>query len=108
MRRDVIGIYNMPEEVKFCKLCTVSNQRPRITFDENDVCSACHFAECKRNQIAWDAPNAELLALCDEHHKDNGEYDVIAQCSGGKDGSFVAPTYWVCAFAECEVAESRR
>lgn len=90
MKRDVIGIYNLPEEVKFCKLCTVSNQRPRITFDENGVCSACHFAEFKRNQIDWDARNAELLALCDKHRKDNGEYDVIVPCSGGKDGSFVA------------------
>ena len=28
--------------------CAISNQRPRITFDENGVCSACNFALYKR------------------------------------------------------------
>ena len=29
----------LPEEVKICKRCVMSNQRPRITFDENGVTS---------------------------------------------------------------------
>ena len=33
----------LPTEVKFCKKCTISNQRPRITFDEEGICSACKF-----------------------------------------------------------------
>lgn len=90
MKRDLIKLYNLPREVKFCKKCTVSNQRPRITFDENGVCSACNYAEYKRTKIDWRARETELLALCDKHRKGNGEYDVIVPCSGGKDGSFVA------------------
>ena len=43
--------YNLPSEVKFCKKCTISNQRPRIVFDKYGVCSACNFAEFKRNKI---------------------------------------------------------
>ncbi|MDC8758882.1 N-acetyl sugar amidotransferase [Janthinobacterium fluminis] len=89
-KRDVIKQYNLPPEVKFCTLCTVSNQRPRISFDANGVCSACNFALYKRNKIDWAERERELIALCDRHRKNNGEYDVIVPCSGGKDGSYVA------------------
>lgn len=89
-KRDVIGQYNLPTEVKYCKKCTISNQRPRITFDEHGVCSACNFAEYKRSKIDWTQREKELMDLCDRHRKNNGEYDVIVPCSGGKDGSFVA------------------
>ena len=90
MKKNIIKLYNLPLEVKFCKKCTISNQRPRITFNEEGVCSACDFAEYKKKQIDWKAREAELVALCDKHRKGNGEYDVIVPCSGGKDGSFVA------------------
>jgi N-acetyl sugar amidotransferase len=89
-KKDVLKLYNLPKDVLFCKLCTVSNQRPRITFDEEGICSACRFAHHKRHQIDWDARERELIALCDKHRKGNGDYDVIVPCSGGKDGSFVA------------------
>lgn len=90
MKRDLIKQYNLPREVKFCKKCTVSNQRPRITLDEHGVCSACNYAEFKRTKIDWKAREDELVALCSKHRKRNGEYDVVVPCSGGKDGSFVA------------------
>jgi len=51
-KRDVQALYNLPTKIKFCKKCTMSNQRPRITFDENGVCSACNFAETKRKRVA--------------------------------------------------------
>lgn len=89
-KRDVIGQYRLPTEVKFCKKCTISNQRPRIAFDENGVCSACNFAEYKRSKIDWSERERELIELCNNYRKNNGEYDVIVPCSGGKDGSFVA------------------
>jgi N-acetyl sugar amidotransferase len=89
-RQDVISKYGLPAEVRFCRKCTVSNQRPRITFDESGVCSACSFAEFKRSKIDWEQRERELIALCDKHRKQNGEYDVIVPCSGGKDGGFVA------------------
>jgi len=90
MKKDLIKQYNLPSEVKYCKKCTVSNQRPRITFDEHGVCSACNYAEYKRNKIDWKEREEELIELCNKHRKNNGEYDVIVPCSGGKDGSFVA------------------
>ncbi|MEQ8314076.1 MAG: N-acetyl sugar amidotransferase [Gammaproteobacteria bacterium] len=90
MKRDVIGQYKLPVEVRFCSRCTVSNQRPRISFDENGVCSACNFSDSKKNGINWESRHKELEVLCDKHRKNNGEYDVIVPCSGGKDGSYVA------------------
>jgi N-acetyl sugar amidotransferase len=90
MKRDLIKQYGLPREVKFCKKCVISNQRPRIVFDESGVCSACNYAEYKRSKVNWDAREAELVQLCERHRKASGEYDVIVPCSGGKDGSFVA------------------
>lgn len=89
-KQDVITKYNLPRTVRFCKLCTVSNQRPRITFDEAGVCSACNFASFKREKIDWSERERELVELCDRFRSPNGEFDVIVPCSGGKDGSFVA------------------
>jgi hypothetical protein len=34
-------ILNQPKEVKFCKKCVMSNQRPRIAFDFDGVCGGC-------------------------------------------------------------------
>jgi len=90
MKRDLVKQYNLPLEVKFCKKCTISNQRPRIIFDEHGVCSACNYADFKRTKVDWNLREQELIDLCDKHRKNNGEYDVIVPCSGGKDGSFVA------------------
>ena len=87
---DIISLYNLPTEIKFCKKCVMSNQRPRIKFDQNGVCSACNFAEYKQTEINWTAREKELTELCDLHRKSNGSYDVVVPCSGGKDGSYVA------------------
>lgn len=89
-KRDVLSMYGLPKTIQYCKKCTVSNQRPRITFDVNGVCSACNYAEYKRGQIDWNLREKELKELCDLHRKNDGSYDVIVPCSGGKDGSFVA------------------
>jgi N-acetyl sugar amidotransferase len=89
-KKDVLSMYRLPEKVLFCKKCTVSNQRPRISFDENGVCSACNYAHYKKNNVDWNIRDHELRVLCDKHRKNNGAYDVIVPCSGGKDGSFVA------------------
>jgi N-acetyl sugar amidotransferase len=80
----------LPTEVLFCKRCVVSNQRPRIVFDQDGVCSACHFAYAKYHTIDWQAREKELQALLDKHRRSDGQWDVIVPCSGGKDSSYVA------------------
>jgi N-acetyl sugar amidotransferase len=89
-KHDVVSLYNLPTEVKFCKKCTISNQRPRINFDENGICSACNYASYKRNKVDWPEREKELIDLCDKYRKNDGSYDVIVPVSGGKDGGFVA------------------
>jgi N-acetyl sugar amidotransferase len=88
-KKNIIERYNLPKEIIYCKKCTISNQRPRISFDEKGVCSACNFSKFKKN-IDWKSREIELQKLCDKYRKNTGEYDVIVPCSGGKDGSFVA------------------
>jgi|TARA_B100001093_G_scaffold512506_1_gene582499 N-acetyl sugar amidotransferase len=88
-KKNVLKLYSLPEKILFCKKCTISNQRPRIIFDEKGVCSACNFAEFKKS-LNWKAREDELRKLCDKFRKDNGEYDILIPCSGGKDGDYVA------------------
>ena len=88
-KKDVVAMYNLPSQVVYCRRCTISNQRPRISLDEDGICSACKFSDYKRT-IDWEQRDLELKALCDQHRKDDGSYDVIVPVSGGKDGGFVA------------------
>lgn len=82
--------YGLPLEVKYCTKCVISNQRPRILFDEDGVCSACDFAAKKQKHIDWKQRENELLALLDKHRSKDGSPDVIVPASGGKDSTFVA------------------
>ena len=82
--------YNLPTEVKYCVKCTISNQRPRITFDKDGICSACNFAKFKQNEINWSEREKELMILLDKHRKNDGSYDVIVPSSGGKDSAYIA------------------
>ena len=87
---DVAKKYNLPSEVRFCKKCTISNQRPRIVFDDEGVCYACRYAHYKYNEVDWDMRRKELRDLCDRHRRTDGQFDVIVPSSGGKDSAFVA------------------
>lgn len=82
--------YNLPEKVAFCKKCTMSNQRPRITFDKHGVCSACNFAEYKKNRVDWEKREHELKALAKRFKRNDDGYEVIVPASGGKDSGYVA------------------
>jgi len=89
MKKDTIRMYNLPKEVKFCTKCTLSNQRPRVTFDSNGVCSACNYAEFKKT-IDWSVREMELRELLEKFRRTDGGYEVLVPSSGGKDSVFVA------------------
>ncbi|MBF0117350.1 MAG: N-acetyl sugar amidotransferase [Desulfobacterales bacterium] len=76
--------------VRYCKLCVMSSQRPRITFDSEGVCSACSYAYRKHNVIDWKLREKELRDLLDKYRRNDGSWDVVVPASGGKDSSFVA------------------
>lgn len=97
--------YGLPQEVKFCKRCVISNQRPNsaveynhtqaslkktIHFDEEGICDACRFAELKQGSIDWAARDKQLREICDKHRSKDGSYDCIVPGSGGKDSFFAS------------------
>ena len=97
--------YGLPEEVKYCSKCVISNQRPNstvefnnsinkdkitINFDNENVCDACKLSEIKNNQINWNEREEELKELCDSNRKSNGDYDCVVPGSGGKDSFYAA------------------
>ena len=96
---ELFGRYGLPLEVKYCKKCTISNQRPSasvafnntkdeikraISFSEDGICEACKWIEEKK-KINWDTRHGELKQLCDRFRRDDGRYDVLVPGSGGKD-----------------------
>lgn len=82
--------YNLPNDIKFCRRCVNSNQRPRLEFDEDGICSACHFSDYKNNKIDWKSREQELEDVCNKHRKSDGSYDCLVPSSGGKDSAFTA------------------
>lgn len=103
--RDLEVKYGLPREVKFCKVCVISNQRPNsaveyahtaeskkttINFDAEGVCDACRVAQRKGATIDWEARDAELRELCDRHRRNDGHYDCVVPGSGGKDSFYAA------------------
>lgn len=82
--------YNLPDNVLFCKECTISNQRPRITFNESGVCSACQFAHYKQAKFDWKQREEELVSMLNRFRSKSNQYDVLVPCSGGKDSAYIA------------------
>jgi N-acetyl sugar amidotransferase len=97
--------FGLPSEVKFCKRCIISNQRPSstvefkhtrdekkqvINFDEEGICSACRFHEAKEGKINWLEKEEKLRDLLARFRRKDGEYDVIVPSSGGKDSAYTA------------------
>ncbi len=97
--------YGLPRDVRFCRRCVISNQRPNsavefkhtrdsvkqtIGFDEDGVCDACRFTERKRNTIDWAERDRDLRALCDKYRRTDGHYDCLVPGSGGKDSFYAA------------------
>ncbi|HEY8151535.1 MAG TPA: N-acetyl sugar amidotransferase [Vicinamibacteria bacterium] len=97
--------YGLPREVKFCRHCVISNQRPNsavefqhtreskkvtIAFDAEGVCDACRVAEGKRQGIDWAEREKQLRAICDRYRRSDGHYDCLVPGSGGKDSFYAA------------------
>jgi N-acetyl sugar amidotransferase len=82
-------VLKLPEVVKLCKRCCYSNQRPRIIFNDEGICSGC-LNSVYKNSINWDEREKELVELLDSYRKNDGSFDVIVPSSGGKDSGYVA------------------
>lgn len=99
------AFYGLPQEVKFCKRCVISNQRPSstvefknekgekksvINFTEDGICSACVYQEEKETGIDWNERDEHLKKLLSRFKSTDGSYDVIVPGSGGKDSAYTA------------------
>jgi len=96
-------LYGLPREVKFCKICNMSNQQPMssneyshnesstkdtLSFSEDGLCHACYFNSLKESgEIDWSERENELIELCNQYRKSDGSYDCIVGGSGGKDSA---------------------
>ncbi|OUU29729.1 MAG: LPS biosynthesis protein PseA [Candidatus Endolissoclinum sp. TMED37] len=97
--------YGLPNDVKFCKSCVISNQRPSstiefynvieekkktINLDKNGICDACKFAYKKKNEVDWEKREEELKTLLNKFRSRNSSYDVLVPGSGGKDSIYAS------------------
>ncbi len=97
--------YGLPKEVKFCKICCITNQRPcsvneythtrnsvksTIHINADGICSACINKEKQHQNIDWKQREQELHDICDRHRKNDGSYDCIVPGSGGKDSVYAS------------------
>lgn len=97
-------MFGLPEDVKFCKTCVTSNQRPTsaaeyrhvrashktgIGFDETGVCDACRVME-SRSTIDWGQRESELHDLANRVRTSPQPFNVLVPGSGGKDSFYTA------------------
>lgn len=105
MSNEKKSTYGLPQEVKFCKKCVISNQRPSstiefksskgelkkvINFNDEDICSACVYHDEKETGIDWQEREKKLEELLSKFRSKDGSYDVVVPGSGGKDSAFTA------------------
>ncbi len=97
--------YGLPADVKFCKRCVISNQRPAsavefehkaeskkitMSIDDEGVCDACRYAEMKDRVVDWGQREAHLVELLERYRSRNGSYDCLVPGSGGKDSVYAS------------------
>ena len=98
------NIADLPQDVIYCRTCTLSNQRPNtstefrnsiqakktfITFNQAGICPACEYSE-QKTSINWTDREKELVELLNRFRKRDGSFDVLVPGSGGKDSVMTA------------------
>src|SRR4051812_4267804 len=104
MAKELEVKYGLPPEVKFCRKCVISNQRPvsevefkhnintkkkTMAFDDEGICDACRANE-QKEKIDYKKREEELLKLLDQYRSKDGSYDCLVPGSGGKDSAYQA------------------
>lgn len=79
---------------RMCVRCVMDTTDPEITFDENGVCSHCHYFDTQI-RAAWPDPDTGQVLLDEmitkvKNYGRGKRYDCIIGLSGGVDSSYVA------------------
>ena len=84
--KDLIKRYNLPKEIRFCKnvLSPIKDQESHFKKRYMYCLQIFTF----KKTILIGIKKKKLLKLLNKHRKNDGSYDVVVPCSGGKDGSF--------------------
>lgn len=100
----MVTMFGLPEQVRFCRRCVISNQRPSSTvelshvaseakktihFDHHDICDACNYRDVKEKEIDWESREVALEELLAKH-RDKPGYNVVVPGSGGKDSAYTS------------------
>ena len=87
MKSNIKSFYGLPIEVKFCKKCVISNQRPSstvefknkkgqkkdvINFNKDGICSACEYHFQKEKNINWIERESKLEKLLSQFRTNDG------------------------------------
>lgn len=77
----------------YCLRCLYPASHPLlIEFDSQGICTGCRIHE-EKEQLDWEALEAELSAILDDHRSSSGRrYDCIVAASGARDSYFIVHT----------------
>ena len=105
MSENLDAYFGLPAQVKFCRECVISNQRPNstvefrhdasskkdtISFGVDGVCDACRLAQRKRLEVDWSSREEQLVELSARMAGHPGKYNCLIPGSGGKDSFYQA------------------
>jgi len=77
------------EKIFLCKKCLTLSTRPRVKYTDG-ICNACIWAEEKKHKVDWKERWEKIEEICNKFRRDDGYWDMMVPCSGGKDGTYVA------------------
>ena len=78
--------------MKYCKNCLYPETKPDLSFNDDNVCSACTATSEKFTEINWDEREKEFKKIINHYKLPEGElgYDCLIPVSGGKDSTYQA------------------
>ena len=78
------------KNLNWCSNCLAMSTRPRISFNEYNLCNACVWT-VKKKKHDWNKNLNELKTYLkkNSNKKNKDGYDCLVPVSGGKDGSYV-------------------
>jgi hypothetical protein len=76
---------------QMCTKCVLTNSFPRLTFDEQGVCSICREYDSWTSGWQSRLPQQRKILdkICERAKSKHKEFDALVPYSGGKDSSFV-------------------